>query len=101
MKTITVNLVPKQNLYPRYGKAVKPATVYVRDDLPKWVQISTMVHEIYHLYDDNPKRREPRAIMAQFFISLLGGIASVFMTLTDIDRIKFYMEKLNGRYKNK
>ena len=96
MKTIIINFVPKKELYPLLSKAIAPDLVLIREDLPRWIRRSLIMHEIHHLGDDDKGfvRREGKAIMAQLFIPLLGGVASVVRSICSIDRLKYYWGKL-------
>ncbi len=92
---IKIKFLPKEDLYPFFGKAINNQNIiYIRDDLPKWIKMSVIVHEIYHLDDlsQNTFYREVKAIMAQLFMSFFGGIGCIVMSLTP-SRLKAYYKK--------
>lgn len=69
--------------------------IYIRQDLPKWAVMATIVHEIYHAWDEstNPLWREIKAILAQFFMPILGSVIVVFMSLSR-KRLTFYWRRI-------
>lgn len=96
---ITIIEKTKDDLGPKFGLS-QPSQrkVYIRKDLPKWIKMSVIVHELYHI-DDKSKNvfwREIKAIMSQLFMTFFGGIGCVIMSLSTT-RLKFYIT----RFKNK
>jgi hypothetical protein len=93
-----VKYVPKENIYPYFGKAYPEfgnGTALVRSDLPKNVQDFVLRHEIYHLQDKTHKNiisREIHANLAPIPYSPMGFVETVFMTLTDKDRVNYYLK---------
>lgn len=89
----------KDELGPKFGLA-KPSQreIHIREDLPKWVKMSVIIHELYHIDDksENVFWREIKAIMSQLFMTFFGGIGCIVMSLTT-ERLKFYIT----RFKNK
>ena len=85
---------PKKEFQPKFGLSVDDK-VFIRDDLPYWVQMSVIVHELYHLNDKSKNKlgREIKAIMAQLFMPLIGGIWCIFLSLS-IYRLKYYYYRI-------
>ena len=96
---ITIKITEKEELYPKFGQALRnPDIILVRSDLPRWVMISTIVHELYHVLDTKAKLtwwREIRAILAQLFIPFIGGLGVIIMSLSPY-RLKFYIERIKN-----
>ena len=81
---------------PNFGKAIKATDmIYVKESLPRWARLSTIVHELYHLEDNTESQvwREVRAILAQLFIPFIGGLMSIGLTIIDKKRMLFYYKK--------
>jgi len=96
---ITIIEKTKDELEPRFGLArSKQREVYIREDLPKWIKMSVILHELYHIDDDatNVFWREIKAIMSQLFMTFFGGIGCIFMSLS-IKRLKFYIQRIKNK----
>jgi hypothetical protein len=93
---ITITYLPKEDLDPLFGLQ-RQDQVYIRDDLPKWAQMAVLVHEVYHVHDrsTNTLWCELKAIAAQFFMSLIGSLIVVILSLSP-KRLKFYWNKVKG-----
>ena len=93
MKEYTIKIVPKDQLQPLFGLA-KDGVAYVRGDLPRWVRMSVIVHELYHL-DDSRKNvllREAKAILSQLFMPLFGGIWCIVLSFSK-GRLLYYLKR--------
>ncbi len=90
-----IEYVPKEDLYPAYGHCFGNNMVFVRQDLPPRVKRFVKAHELYHCQDkSNFGGWAGREIRANFFPGLkdpVGLIATAWKTITDVDRIKFYL----------
>lgn len=94
MKEYTIKIVSKGELSPNFGLA-KDGIAYVREDLPRWVRVSVMVHELYHL-DDSRKNvllREAKAILSQLFMSFFGGIWCIVLSCSK-GRLLYYLKRI-------
>lgn len=98
-----VKYVPKDNILPNFGRARNEFGVklaLVRDDLPKRVQRFVMYHEIYHLYDFDHGLHKSRifkeihANLASIPYEPLGFLQTTALTLTDVERIIYYVRLL-------
>jgi len=93
----TVEYVPKENIYPAYGYGGGNSTV-VRQDLPPRVKRFVKAHELYHCQDNsNFGGRLGREIRANVIPGLkdpVGLAATIWKTITDMDRIKFYLKRI-------
>lgn len=83
---------------PYYGYTVTHVGVWVRSDLPESVTKSVLSHEMQH-YNDNAFldgrvwHWEFRAWFAGFKASPSGFFRGVWMSATDIERIKLYLNR--------
>ena len=93
MKEYIIKVVSKGELSPNFGLA-KDGVAYVRGDLPKWVRMSVMVHELYHLDDtrQNVLLREVKAILSQLFVPFLGGIWCIVLSCSK-GRLLYYLKR--------
>lgn len=91
-----IRLVARADLYPYFGYA-RPAqqTVWVRADLPRSVHDFVLAHELYHLQDkaQNVLWREIKANVAGLIQHPIGGLRTLWMSVTDIDRWKLYFQR--------
>jgi len=92
--------VSYSSIAPKFGLARFEFDVgyaLVRDDLPRKVKKFVSYHEIYHLYDfmnnlhQSVFAKEVHASLAAFPYEPLGGLQTVFLTITNLERIKYYL----------
>jgi len=92
-----IEYVPKEDIYPAYGYAVENTAV-VRQDLPPRIKKFVKAHELYHCQDKSNfggwLGREIRANVIPGLKDPIGLAATVWKTITDIDRIKFYLKRI-------
>lgn len=92
-----VEYVPKENIYPAYGYGGGNSAV-VRQDLPPRVKNFVKAHELYHCQDKSNfggwLGREIRANVVPGLKDPIGFAATVWKTITDVDRIKFYLKRI-------
>lgn len=92
-----VEYVPKEDIYPAYGYGGGNSAL-VRQDLPPRVKKFVKAHELYHCRDKATwggwVGREIRANSMCGLKDPIGLIATAWKTLTDVDRIKFYMKRM-------
>jgi len=92
---VTLKFVPKEDLFPAFGKAFKKDNlIQVRTDLPKFVQAFVILHEYFHLLDERKMWvvRELKANLYAFFFPPIGGLICIFMSLSPT-RLKFYVNR--------
>ncbi len=93
----TVQYVSKEEIYPAYGYGGGNSAV-VRQDLPPRVKKFVKAHELYHCQDKSNfggwLGREIRANVIPGLKDPIGLMATVWKTITDIDRIKFYLKRI-------
>jgi len=93
----TVEYVPKEDIYPAYGYGGGNSAV-VRQDLPPRVKNFVKAHELYHCQDKSNfggwLGREIRANVIPGLKDPIGLAATVWKTITDVDRIKFYLKRI-------
>lgn len=92
-----VEYVPKEDIYPAYGYGGGNSAV-VRQDLPPRVKKFVKAHELYHCQDKSDfggwLGREIRANVIPGLKDPVGLAATVWKTITDIDRIMFYLKRI-------
>ena len=92
-----VEYVPKEDIYPAYGYGGGKSAV-VRQDLPPRVKEFVKAHELYHCQDKSNfggwLGREIRANVIPGLKDPIGLAATVWKTITDVDRIKFYLKRI-------
>ena len=91
-ETYTVTYVYPQYLGVLYGRAYGKVAE-VRKDLPPHMSRFVLYHEIYHLQDNDfssKVMREVRANLAAAIYEPLGFAQTVWSTLCDTGRLKFY-----------
>lgn len=95
-KQYTVNYVSKNEIYPAFGLS-RGATARVREDLPPRIKNFVKTHELYHCRDRAKwggwLGRELRANLIPGLKDPIGLLATVWATISDIDRIRFYWER--------
>jgi len=93
----TVQYVPKKQIAPLFGEARNEfgnEIALVRNDLPKDMIKFVTYHELYHLQDIKHKTkfsREINASLAAAPYSFIGFIETIFMTVVNFNRIKYYL----------
>ena len=92
-----VEYVPKEDIYPAYGYG-GGNNATIRQDLPLRVKKFVKAHELYHCQDKSNfggwLGREIRANVIPGLKDPIGLAATVWKTITDIDRIKFYLKRI-------
>jgi len=92
----TVEYVPKEDIYPAYGYGGGDKAV-VRQDLPPRVKKFVRSHELYHCQDKSDRGgwlgKELRANLIPGLKDPVGLAVTIWATVTDIDRIKFYLKR--------
>lgn len=96
----TVEYVPKEEIYPAFGYGGGDKAV-VRQDLPPRVKNFVKAHELYHCRDQATwggwLGREFRANLIPGLKDPIGLLATVWATVSDIDRMKFYLNRLKEK----
>lgn len=93
----TIQYVPKEQIAPLFGEARNEfghKIALVRNDLPQDVKNFITRHELYHLQDTKHKSRFSREVNANLAAapySFTGFIKTIFMTITNFERMKYYM----------
>lgn len=104
----TINHIPKAGMIakfsqPYFGYTVNypdgRSEVWLRDDLPERVQQSVKIHEMQHVkdrafLDGRVWYWEFRAWNTQFKADFIGTLQTVWLSITDIDRIKMYLNRI-------
>jgi hypothetical protein len=97
----TVKYVAKEDIYPAYGYGGGDSAV-VRQDLPPRVKKFVKAHELYHCQDKSNfggwLGREIRANVIPGLKDPIGLAATAWKTITDVDRIKFYLKRIKEGY---
>lgn len=92
-----VQYVPKDKIWPAFGYA-GGNTAVVREDLPLLVKRFVTAHELYHLSDKGKfggwVGSEIRANLIPGLKDPIGLAATIWATITDTDRIKFYVKRI-------
>jgi len=92
-----VQYVPKEQITPLFGEARNEfgnEIALVRNDLSENMRKFVMYHELYHLQDIKHKSKLSREISASLAAapySFIGFIETIFMTVVDFNRIKYYL----------
>lgn len=96
-----VEYVPKEDIYPAYGYANGNIAV-VRQDLPPRVKKFVKAHELYHCLDKSNfggwLGKEFRANIIPGLKDPVGLVATVWKTITDIERIRLYLKRVKKGY---
>ncbi|MDD5738948.1 MAG: hypothetical protein PHY72_03455 [Candidatus Pacebacteria bacterium] len=94
----TIQYVPKEQIAPLFGEARNEfghKIALIRDDLSEDVKKFVTYHELYHLQDIKHKSRFSRELNANLAgapYSFFGFVKTIFMTVTDFSRMKYYMQ---------
>lgn len=94
----TIQYVPKEQIAPLFGEARNEfgyKIALVRNDLTENVKKFVTYHELYHLQDIKHKSRfsrELNASLAGASYSFSGFIKIIFITVSDFNRIKYYLK---------
>lgn len=96
-----IEYVPKEDIHPAYGYSIGNDAI-VRQDLSPRVKRFVKSHELYHCQDKSDfggwLGREIRANIIPGLRDPLGLGATIWKTITDIDRIKFYLKRIKRGY---
>lgn len=103
METVNINkhnchikYVQKDEIYPAYGYTTGN-NIAVRRDLSPRVKRFVRTHELYHCYDESQwggwAGKEIRANIIPGFKDPVGLIVTIWETITDLDRIDFYLKR--------
>jgi hypothetical protein len=91
-----IEYVQKDEIYPAYGYT-KENDIAVRNDLSPRIKRFVRAHELYHCYDESQWGdwigKEFRANIIPGFRDPVGLIATIWGTITDLDRISFYLKR--------
>ena len=92
-----VEYVPREEIYPAFGYGGGKRAV-VRQDLSPRVKRFVRAHEIYHCQDQATWGgwfgRELRANVVPGLKDPFGLFVTVWATISDFDRIKFYLKRI-------
>ncbi len=92
-----VEYVPKEEIWPAFGYS-SGSTAVVREDLPPRVKRFVEQHELFHCRDNSTFGgwigSEIRANIVPGIKDPIGLLATIWATITDVDRIKFYIQRL-------
>lgn len=95
--TYTTVYVPREAIAPAFGYAHGTSTE-VRDDLPPRVKQFVKSHELYHCQDTAKwggwMGREIRANVVPGLKDPIGLAATIWETVSDKERLKFYLKRL-------
>ena len=96
-RAFPVRYVPKEAIFPAYGYNGSGMAI-VREDLPPRIKNFVLAHERFHLqYTDKWFGWLGRELRANFFAGLsdpMGFAATAWSSVTDTDRINFYLERV-------
>jgi hypothetical protein len=96
----TVKYVPKEQIYPAFGRAGGNVAL-VRQDLSPRVRKFVRTHELYHCQDTatwgGEFGSEIRANIVPGLKDPLGLAATVWKTITNKDRMRFYFKRFIKR----
>lgn len=98
----TIQYVPKEQIAPLFGEARNEfghKIALVRSDLSEDVKKFVTEHELYHLQDTKHKSRflrELNANLAAAPYSFIGFIKTIFMTITNFERMRYYMRYMRS-----
>lgn len=93
-KGVFIHYLERSSLAPRFGCAILPLTVCVRNDLPDEVKSFVLFHEVYHLRDKAKWWiwREVKANIYGAYHCPTGFLKAVKMSMTK-ERIAFYIKR--------
>jgi hypothetical protein len=98
---IVVEFVSKESIYPAFGYG-GGNEVAVREDLSPRVKRFVKSHELYHCIDKAEWGgwigREIRANIIPGLKDPIGLMATVWASISDIDRIKFYLKRIQNKH---
>lgn len=96
-KLYTVEYVPKETIYPAFGYGGGDRAG-VRQDLPPRVRKFVKAHELYHCTDQaswgGTLGSELRANLIPGLRDPVGLLATVWATITSVDRLKLYLDRI-------
>ncbi|KUK79667.1 MAG: hypothetical protein XD95_0206 [Microgenomates bacterium 39_7] len=92
-----VEFVSKEKICPAFGYS-SGSTAVVREDLPPRVKRFIEQHELFHCRDTSNLGgwigSEIRANIVPGIKDPIGLLSTIWATITDVDRIKFYIQRL-------
>jgi hypothetical protein len=91
-----VRYVTKSELYPRFGYCTDAGEIFIGDWLPKRVQAFVVFHEAYHTDKGFGFWNEVKANIHGLFNEPLGGIQTLWMSVMNIDRWKYYIDRVKN-----
>ena len=98
-KQYTVEYVPKDEIYPAFGYS-RGDIAKVREDLSPRIKNFVRAHELHHCQDKATwggwLGREIRANLIPGLRDPIGLFATVWATISNVDRMKFYWERIKG-----
>ncbi len=98
-----VEYVPKEDIDPAFGY-VRRNKIKIRQDLSPHVKRFVKAHELYHCKDKSTwggkLGREIRANLIPGLKDPIGLAVTIYKTITNSDRIKFYLKLFKGERKN-
>jgi hypothetical protein len=79
------------------------STIDIRSDLPPRVYASVLMHEKQHVadrafMDGSVWHWELRAYAAQFSADWVGTLQTIWLSLTSLDRLKLYWQRLTSGF---
>lgn len=100
-RQILVKYVAKEAIYPAFGYGGNNRA-FVREDLSPKVKKFVTAHEVYHCIDKAKwggwVGREIRANVVPGLKDPIGLVATIWATISNVDRIKFYLKRIKYRY---
>lgn len=98
MKDITIKFLPKDAIFPAFGRYnYDTRTIEIRDGLTRFEQCSLLIHEFGHSDDlgDNEGFicKELESIVMSIFYPAIGTLLIAFKSLTP-DRLKWYWQRI-------
>jgi hypothetical protein len=100
-KEYRIIYAPKEDIYPAYGYG-GGRTATVRQDLSPRVKKFVKAHELYHCQDESEWGgwigSELRANLIPGLKDPVGLALTIWKTITDKDRINFYLDRIKRKY---
>jgi len=100
-KQILVKYVPKESIYPAFGYGGGSGAI-IREDLSPRVKRFVKSHELYHCIDKAKWGGwiggEIRANVIPGLKDPIGFASTAWATISDIDRIKFYLKRIKNKH---
>ena len=97
-KGIVVEYVPKEKLYPAFGRCFRTTrTIWIRSDLPFPAQRFLYWHEMHHLTDTPEEgffKVEWKANLSGIRHELWGAIVVIWLSVSSWDRWKLYIARI-------